>query len=42
MVTENAKELYEEVIAERKICYYSAFDINVNDWFTEYENILIF
>lgn len=35
-------EAQEEIITERKICYYSNFDINVNDWFVEYENIQIF
>lgn len=32
----------EEVISSRRICYFSNFDININDWFVEYENILIF
>jgi hypothetical protein len=41
-VNENAHSLYEEVIEEKKVCYYSSFDISVNDWFTEYENTIIF
>ncbi|CDW76553.1 UNKNOWN [Stylonychia lemnae] len=32
----------QEIISQRKICYYSNFDINVNEWFEEYENIQIF
>jgi hypothetical protein len=35
-------ECLEEVISQRKICYYSNFDLNVNEWFEEYENIQIF
>lgn len=32
----------EEIISQRRICYYSNFDININDWFMEFENIQIF
>eukprot|EP00347_Sterkiella_histriomuscorum_P014919 403359011 len=35
-------EEQEEIISQRKICYYSNFDINVNEWFEEFENIQIF
>lgn len=33
---------FDENIEEKKILYYSDFEINVNEWFTEYENIAIF
>ena len=36
------EESLTEIVQQRKICYYSNFDINVNDWFVEYENIQIF
>lgn len=32
----------EKVIHEKLIYYCSSFDLNVNEWFTEYENTLIF
>lgn len=32
----------KRVTYEKLICYISAFHINVNDWFSEYENIEIF
>ncbi len=38
-------ELYmseTKVIESKTVCYCSNFDINVNDWFNEYENIEIF
>ena len=38
----NSEYIKEEIVAEKRICYYSSFDLNINDWFTEYENILIF
>ena len=31
-----------KVIHRKLICYVSAFHLNVNDWFSEYENIEIF
>ncbi len=30
------------VIESKTVCYCSNFDLNVNDWFLEYENIEIF
>lgn len=32
----------EKVIESKTVCYCSNFDININDWFNEYENIEIF
>jgi hypothetical protein len=32
----------EKVIDSKTICYCSNFDININDWFNQYENIEIF
>lgn len=32
----------EKVIESKTICYCSNFDININEWFNEYENIEIF
>lgn len=34
--------LQTKVIHQKLICYVSAFHMNVNDWFTEYEHIEIF
>ncbi len=31
-----------KIIESKNVCYFSNFDININDWFTEYENIEIF
>ena len=31
-----------ELIEAKTICYCSNFDININEWFNEYENIEIF
>lgn len=31
-----------KVIESKKICYFSNFDLDVNEWFNEYENIEIF
>jgi len=31
-----------KVIETKTICYCSNFDLNVNEWFNEYENIEIF
>jgi len=31
-----------KVIETKTICYCSNFDLNVNQWFNEYENIEIF
>lgn len=31
-----------KVIESKTICYCSNFDLNINDWFNEYENIEIF
>ena len=42
MDLQNSEYIKEEIVAERRICYYSSFDLNINDWFQEYENILIF
>ena len=35
-------EVEEKVIESKTICYCSNFDININEWFNEYENIEIF
>lgn len=32
----------EKVIESKTICYCSNFDLNINEWFNEYENIEIF
>jgi hypothetical protein len=32
----------ETVVQEKLIYYCSSFDLNVNEWFTEYENTEIF
>jgi hypothetical protein len=32
----------ETVVKEKLIYYWSSFDLNVNEWFTEYENTEIF
>ena len=39
-LTSNDKEL--KVIESKTICYCSNFDLNINEWFNEYENIEIF
>jgi hypothetical protein len=31
-----------KIIESKTICYLSNFDLNVNEWFNEYENIEIF
>lgn len=31
-----------KVIESKTICYCSNFDLNINEWFNEYENIEIF
>ena len=31
-----------KVIESKTICYCSNFDLNINNWFNEYENIEIF
>jgi hypothetical protein len=36
------ENLPKKVIHQKMICYISAFHLNVNDWFSEYENIEIF
>lgn len=41
-ISEKRKEVQQVVTYEKVICYISAFHINVNDWFSEYENIEIF
>ena len=41
----NRKPISEDeikVVDTRVICYVSSFYLNVNDWFTEFENIEIF
>lgn len=35
-------DLEEKVIESKTICYCSNFDLNINEWFNEYENIEIF
>ena len=37
-----AADIEEKVIESKTICYCSNFDININQWFHEYENIEIF
>jgi hypothetical protein len=32
----------EKVVQEKLVYYCSSFDLNVNEWFTEYENAQIF
>ena len=39
---ENHEETAVRVLNAKKVLYCSTFDINVNDWFTEYEHIEIF
>jgi hypothetical protein len=44
-VADNVMQLPKEgsqVIESKTICYCSNFDLNVNEWFNEYENIEIF
>ena len=31
-----------KVLESINVCYFSNFDLNINDWFIEYENIEIF
>ena len=31
-----------KILESKTICYCSNFDININEWFNEYENIEIF
>lgn len=31
-----------KVIESKTVCYLSNFDLNINEWFNEYENIEIF
>ena len=38
--TEEGNEL--KVIESKTICYCSNFDLNINEWFNEYENLEIF
>lgn len=33
MDLQNSQYIKEEIVAERRICYYSSFDLNINDWF---------
>lgn len=35
-------EAIEKVVQEKLVYYCSSFDLNVNEWFTEYENTEIF
>ena len=35
-------EVEKKVIESKTICYCSNFDLNINEWFNEYENIEIF
>ena len=36
------ESLPKKIIHQKMISYISAFHLNVNDWFSEYENIEIF
>lgn len=36
------KDGVEKVVQEKLVYYCSSFDLNVNEWFTEYENTEIF
>jgi hypothetical protein len=31
-----------KVLHQKLVCYVSAFDLNISDWFTEFENIEVF
>ena len=31
-----------KVLESKNFCYFSNFDLNINDWFIEYENLEIF
>jgi len=31
-----------KVLESKNFCYFSNFDLNLNDWFIEYENLEIF
>jgi hypothetical protein len=35
-------DLEEKIIESKTICYCSNFDMNINDWLNEYENLEIF
>lgn len=37
-----ANKAVETVVQEKLVYYCSSFDLNVNEWFTEYENTEIF
>jgi len=39
---ENDEQSDIKVIESKTICYCSNFDLNINEWFNEYENIEIF
>lgn len=39
---ENEGQSDIKVIESKTICYCSYFDLNINEWFNEYENIEIF
>lgn len=39
---ENEEQSDIKVIESKTICYCSNFDLNINEWFNEYENIEIF
>ncbi len=41
-VTPRSPAPSEKVIESKTICYCSNFDLNINEWFNEYENIEIF
>jgi len=38
----NEKDGDLKIIESKTICYCSNFDLNINEWFNEYENIEIF
>ena len=38
----NSPEKVQKVVEEKLVYYCSSFDLNVNEWFTEYENTQIF
>lgn len=41
-IANDTKQEVEKVVQEKLIYYCSSFDLNVNEWFTEYENTEIF
>lgn len=41
-VESHASKQVSKVVEEKLVYYCSTFDLNVNEWFTEYENTQIF